>query len=61
MIRTAEITPEILGKNRLIITVNEKINALEEVVVTPENTESFSTSRKRSLNHMITTKINLQN
>ena len=28
-------------KNRLIITVNEKINALEEVVVTPENTEKF--------------------
>ena len=41
MIRTVEITPEILKKNRLIITVNEKINALEEVVVTPENTEKF--------------------
>ena len=41
LIRTVEITPEILKKNRLIITVNEKINALEEVVVTPENTEKF--------------------
>ena len=30
-----------MKKNRLIITVNEKINALEEVVVTPENTEKF--------------------
>ena len=28
LIRTVEITPEILQKNRLIITVNEKINAL---------------------------------
>ena len=41
LIRTVEITPEILKKNRLIITVNEKINALEEIVVTPENTEKF--------------------
>ena len=41
LIRTVEITPEILKKNRLIITVNKKINALEEVVVTPENTEKF--------------------
>ena len=41
LIRTVEISPEILKKNRLIITVNEKINALEEVVVTPENTEKF--------------------
>ena len=41
LIRTVEITPEILKKNRLVITVNEKINALEEVVVTPENTEKF--------------------
>ncbi len=41
LIRTVEITPEILKKNRLIITVNEKINALEEVIVTPENTEKF--------------------
>tara|TARA_B100000575_G_scaffold140145_1_gene111800 strand:- start:10494 stop:11222 length:729 start_codon:yes stop_codon:yes gene_type:complete len=41
LIRTVEITPEILKKNRLIITVNEKINALEEVVVTPDNIEKF--------------------
>jgi hypothetical protein len=41
LIRTVEITPEILKKNRLIITVNEKINALEEVVVTPESAEKF--------------------
>ena len=41
LIRTVEITHEILKKNRLIITVNKKINALEEVVVTPDNTEKF--------------------
>ena len=41
LIRTVEITREILKKNRLIITVNKKINALEEVVVTPDNTEKF--------------------
>ena len=41
LIRTVEITTEILKKNRLIITVNEKINALEEVVVTPDNAEKF--------------------
>ena len=41
MIRTVEITPEIIEKKRLIITVNEKINALEEVVITPDDTEKF--------------------
>lgn len=41
LIRTVKITTEILEKNRLIITVNEKINALEEVVITPENTQKF--------------------
>lgn len=41
LIRTVKITPEILKKNRLIITVNEKINALEEIVITPEDTQKF--------------------
>ena len=41
MIRTVEITPEIIQKNRLIIKVNEKINALEEVVITPDDAEKF--------------------
>ena len=41
MIRTVKITPEIIQKNRLIITINEKINALEEVVVTPDDAEKF--------------------
>ena len=41
MIRTVKITPEIIQKNRLIITINQKINALEEVVVTPDDAEKF--------------------
>ena len=41
LIRTVTISPEILKKNRLIVTVNEKINALEEIVITPYNTEKF--------------------
>ena len=41
MIRTVKITPEIIQKNRLIITINEQINALEEVVVTPDDAEKF--------------------
>ena len=40
-IKTVKITPEILRKKRLIISVNEKIQALEEVVITPEDTEQF--------------------
>ena len=41
MIRTVKINPDIIQKNRLIVTVNEKINALEEVIITPDDTEKF--------------------
>ena len=41
MIRTVKINPDIIQKNRLIITVNEKINALEEIIITPDDTEKF--------------------
>ena len=40
-IRTVKITPDILMKKRLVVTVNEKVNALDEVVVGPENVEKF--------------------
>jgi hypothetical protein len=40
-IKTIKITPEILRKKRLIVSVNEKIQALEEIVITPEDTEQF--------------------
>lgn len=40
-IRAVRITPEILTKNRLVVTVNEQINELREVVVTTEDVEKF--------------------
>jgi len=40
-IRAVRITPEILAKNRLVVTVNEQINELREVVVTTEDVEKF--------------------
>jgi hypothetical protein len=35
------ITKDILQKNRIVIDVNEKVTALDEVVITPENREKF--------------------
>jgi hypothetical protein len=35
------ITEEILANNRLVVEVNEKVQELDEVVVTPENQERF--------------------
>ena len=40
-IRTVRITKEIIKKNRLVVEVNEKLNFLDEVVISPENTEKF--------------------
>ncbi|NND14731.1 MAG: hypothetical protein HKN89_00225 [Eudoraea sp.] len=40
-IEVVEITPEILTNNRLVIEVTEKVTALDEVVVSPENQEEF--------------------
>lgn len=40
-IRAVTITDEILAKNRLVVSVNENINELEEVVVTTENIDRF--------------------
>ena len=40
-IRAVKITPEILAKNRLVVSVNENINELREVVVTTEDVEKF--------------------
>lgn len=40
-IREVKITPEILAKNRLVVSVNENINELREVVVTTEDVEKF--------------------
>ena len=40
-IRDRNITKEILQRNRIVIDVNEKVNELDQVVVTPENQEKF--------------------
>ena len=40
-IRTVMITKEIMKKNRLVVEVNERVNFLDEVVISPENTEKF--------------------
>jgi len=40
-IRAVIITPEILAKNRLVVSVNENITELKEVVVTTEDVERF--------------------
>ena len=40
-IRSVIITEETLKKNRLVVSVNENINELKEVVVTTEDVEKF--------------------
>ena len=40
-IKVVEITPEIISEKRLDINVEENINALDEVIVTPENVDKF--------------------
>ena len=40
-IRSVKITEDILSKNRLVISVNENINELKEVVVTTDDVEKF--------------------
>ena len=40
-IREIIITKEILQRDRIVVDVNEKVTALDEVVVTPENRERF--------------------
>ena len=40
-IKTITITKEIIANNRLLVEVNVRMNFLDEVVVSPENTEKF--------------------
>ena len=40
-IRTVKITEEIMKKNRLVVEVNERVNFLDEIVISPENTKKF--------------------
>ena len=41
IIRTVRITDEIIKNKRLTVQINERIRELDEVVITPENTEKF--------------------
>ena len=45
-IRTVKITEEIMKKNRLVVEVNERVNFLDEIVISPENTEKFLDLKK---------------
>jgi hypothetical protein len=40
-IKSVKITSDILMKNRLVVEVNDRVNALDEIVVGPENVEKF--------------------
>ncbi|RNL91357.1 carboxypeptidase-like regulatory domain-containing protein [Sinomicrobium pectinilyticum] len=40
-LKTILVTDSILNNSRLVIEVNEKVNELDEVVVTPDNEEKF--------------------
>ncbi len=40
-IKAVKITPEIIAKKRLVVSVTENITALDEVVITPDNAEKF--------------------
>ena len=39
--KLVKITPEILANNRLVVSVNEKVTELDEVVLTPEDQERY--------------------
>ena len=40
-IKAVKITEKILNSKRLVVSINEKITELEEVVITPDNQEKF--------------------
>jgi hypothetical protein len=40
-LKVVDVTPEILANNRLVVEVDEKVQELDEVIVTPENQERF--------------------
>jgi len=40
-IKAVKITPEVVAKKRLVVSVTENITALDEVVITPDNAEKF--------------------
>ena len=40
-IKNIVITDEVIKKNRLVVNITERINILDEIVISPENTEKF--------------------
>ncbi|SFU44007.1 hypothetical protein SAMN05216480_103232 [Pustulibacterium marinum] len=46
---SVEVTQDIIDNGRLIVEVDEKINELDEVVITPENTEKFLNAKSEQL------------
>ena len=40
-IKSIIITDEILNKNRLVVNITERVNILDEIVISPENIEKF--------------------
>lgn len=45
-IRSVKITPEIIKNKRLVVSIDERINVLDEVVIGPENQEKFLDMKK---------------
>lgn len=45
-IRSVKITPEIIKNKRLVVSIEERINVLDEVVIGPENQEKFLDMKK---------------
>ena len=45
-IRTVKVTAEMIKKNRIVVSINERINILDEVVVGPENQQKFLDMKK---------------
>ena len=39
--KSVVITDKILNKNRLIVNITERVNILDEIVISPENTQKF--------------------
>jgi hypothetical protein len=45
-IRTVKVTAEMIKKNRIVVSINERVNILDEVVVGPENQQKFLDMKK---------------
>ena len=53
-IRTVKITEEIMKKNRLVVEVNERVNFLDEIVISPRIQKSFLILKRRNSKKLTT-------